>query len=114
MTGKELTSRENEHLEELLVAKQTAFEQKESQKKRLENLKITRDGFRLQELRDKSEQLNANLAENERQVSALKQDMNRKKVSMIIWVIWKTENSYPRIRRSSIISYRIPGQTVRK
>ena len=40
MTGKELTSRENEHLEELLVAKQTAFEQKESQKKRLETLKI--------------------------------------------------------------------------
>jgi hypothetical protein len=78
VTGKELTSRENEHLEELLVAKQTAFEQKESQKKRLENLKITRDGFRLQELRDKSEQLNANLAENERQVSALKQDMNMK------------------------------------
>ena len=78
VTGKELTSRENEHLEELLVAKQTAFEQKESQKKRLENLKITRDAFRLQELRDKSEQLNANLAENERQVSALKQDMNMK------------------------------------
>lgn len=78
VTGKELTSRENEHLEELLVAKQTAFEQKESQKKRLENLKITRDGFRLQELRDKSEQLNANLAENERQVLALKQDMNMK------------------------------------
>lgn len=78
VTGKELTSRENQHIEALLTAKQEAFDKKESQKIRLENLKITRDGFRLQELRDKLEQLNVSLAENERQISVLKQNMNIK------------------------------------
>ncbi len=78
VTGKELTSRENQHIEALFTAKKEAFDTKESQKIRLENLKITRDGFRLQDLRDKLEQLNAAFAENERQISVLKQNMNIK------------------------------------
>ena len=78
VTGKELTSRENQHIEALLQPKRKHLTRRKVRKIRLENLKITRDGFRLQDLRDKLEQLNAAFAENERQISVLKQNMNIK------------------------------------
>ncbi len=78
VTGKEFTSKDTGHLDELLALKQDAFDKKENQKKRLECLKITRDNLKLDELKDKISHLNNDLLENEQKIDSLRLDINMK------------------------------------
>lgn len=78
VTGQTFTDTDQKHIEELAAAKEEKYALKESQKRRLENLKITRDQYRLEELQQGIQGLHVRLQENEKKLQDMRHTINFK------------------------------------
>lgn len=82
VTGKEFTSQDSDHAEELLAKKQDSYEKKEAQKLRLDNLKVTKQYLEADQLKQYLERLEAEISVNEEKLKearhfiALKESIN--------------------------------------
>lgn len=78
VTGQTFTDSDQKQLEALAAAKEEKYALKESQKRRLENLKITRDQYKLEALQQNIDALTAQLAENEKKLQEIRKTIDYK------------------------------------
>ncbi len=78
VTGKTYQEQGSSQMEALLLDKNRKYENKEKQKKRLENLKIARDYLHLQELNKAIEETGNKLEENEKKIEDIKYSIRYK------------------------------------
>lgn len=78
VTGQAFADTDRKHMEELAADKDERYARKEGQKRRLENLKITRDQHRLEELQKKIEEQHVRIQENEKKIQDIRHSIHLK------------------------------------